>query len=271
MKTEDIDKKIGMPDVNEEWAKFEREVINKKAKHNRRALYAWIGGMGIAASLLLFFVLSMKDELAEEPQLTAQTMIEKRTIEAMKVEAAEVEAAEVEATEVEAAEVEAAEVEATEVEAAEVEEVEEVEVEVAARPNRMTGIDDGNDDVPHTIDMEEYEGLATIEADEALQGRIDGLEIVQNTGDQGAGRLMRLSGSKDSVKSDTIKILPRNILANIRKYEQNSDPNRLTGSDTTRRDTVIILKDVKIKRKNDKDSTNKWKAIPLKKKKNDDD
>ena len=256
MKTEDIDKKIGMPDVNEEWAKFEREVINKKAKHNRRALYAWIGGMGIAASLLLFFVLSMKDELAEEPQLTAQTMIEKRTIEAMKVEAAEVEAAEVEATEVEAAEVE---------------EVEEVEVEVAARPNRMTGIDDGNDDVPHTIDMEEYEGLATIEADEALQGRIDGLEIVQNTGDQGAGRLMRLSGSKDSVKSDTIKILPRNILANIRKYEQNSDPNRLTGSDTTRRDTVIILKDVKIKRKNDKDSTNKWKAIPLKKKKNDDD
>jgi hypothetical protein len=253
MKTEDIDKKIGMPDVNEEWAKFEREVINKKAKHNRRALYAWIGGMGIAASLLLFFVLSMKDELAEEPQLTAQTMIEKRTIEAMKVESAEVEAAEVEATEVEAAE------------------VEEVEVEVAARPNRMTGIDDGNDDVPHTIDMEEYEGLATIEADEALQGRIDGLEIVQNTGDLGAGRLMRLSGSKDSVKSDTIKILPRNILANIRKYEQNSDPNRLTGSDTTRRDTVIILKDVKIKRKNDKNSTNKWKAIPLKKKKNDDD
>ena len=261
MKTEDIDKKIGMPDVNEEWAKFEREVINKKAKHNRRALYAWIGGMGIAASLLLFFVLSMKDELAEEPQLTAQTMIEKRTIEAMNVESAEVEAAEVEAAEVEAAKVEAAEVE----------EVEEVEVEVAARPNRMTGIDDGNDDVPRTIDMEEYEGLATIEADEALQGRIDGLEIVQNTGDQGAGRLMRLSGSKDSVKSDTIKILPRNILANIRKYEQNSDPNRLTGSDTTRRDTVIILKDVKIKRKNDKDSTNKWKAIPLKKKKNDDD
>ena len=28
MKTEDIDKKIGMPDVNEEWAKFEREVIS---------------------------------------------------------------------------------------------------------------------------------------------------------------------------------------------------------------------------------------------------
>ena len=28
MKTEDIDKKIGMPDINDEWAKFESEVIN---------------------------------------------------------------------------------------------------------------------------------------------------------------------------------------------------------------------------------------------------
>ena len=27
MKTEDIDKRIGMPDVNTEWTKFEREVI----------------------------------------------------------------------------------------------------------------------------------------------------------------------------------------------------------------------------------------------------
>ena len=27
MKTEDIDKRIGMPDVNAEWTKFEREVI----------------------------------------------------------------------------------------------------------------------------------------------------------------------------------------------------------------------------------------------------
>lgn len=27
MKTEDIDKRIGMPDVDAEWTKFEREVI----------------------------------------------------------------------------------------------------------------------------------------------------------------------------------------------------------------------------------------------------
>jgi hypothetical protein len=30
MKTEDIDKKIGMPDVDAEWAKFEREVIGEE-------------------------------------------------------------------------------------------------------------------------------------------------------------------------------------------------------------------------------------------------
>ena len=28
MKTEDIDKRIGMPDVDKEWARFEQEVID---------------------------------------------------------------------------------------------------------------------------------------------------------------------------------------------------------------------------------------------------
>ena len=68
MKTEDIDKKIGMPDVNDEWAKFESEVINKEEaapRKSRRPLYIWLGGLGIAASLLLLFVLNMK-----EPQST---------------------------------------------------------------------------------------------------------------------------------------------------------------------------------------------------------
>ncbi len=68
MKTEDIDKKIGMPDVNDEWAKFESEVINKEEaapKKSRRAFYVWLGGLGIAASLLLLLMLNMK-----EPQST---------------------------------------------------------------------------------------------------------------------------------------------------------------------------------------------------------
>lgn len=62
MKTEDIDKRIGMPDVDKEWARFEREVIGKEAKTNRRSVYSWIGGLGIAACLLLFFLINMGDE-----------------------------------------------------------------------------------------------------------------------------------------------------------------------------------------------------------------
>lgn len=49
MKREDIDKKIGMPDVDAEWAKFEREVINLKTA-SRKTLY-W--SIGIAASIAL--------------------------------------------------------------------------------------------------------------------------------------------------------------------------------------------------------------------------
>lgn len=62
MKTEDIDKKIGMPDVDKEWARFEQEVIGKEPKANKRSIYSWIGGLGIAASLLLFFLINMGDE-----------------------------------------------------------------------------------------------------------------------------------------------------------------------------------------------------------------
>ncbi len=50
MKTEDIDKKIGMPDIDDEWAKFEREVIGEEdAKTRKRAFVGWT--MGIAASI----------------------------------------------------------------------------------------------------------------------------------------------------------------------------------------------------------------------------
>ncbi len=61
MKTEDIDKKIGMPDVNEEWARFEREVINKESARPKRAA-AWAAGIGIAASIALMLVLGVQDK-----------------------------------------------------------------------------------------------------------------------------------------------------------------------------------------------------------------
>ncbi len=51
MKTEDIDKKIGMPDVDAEWAKFEREVIGEETQPKKRSLAPWGWSIGIAASI----------------------------------------------------------------------------------------------------------------------------------------------------------------------------------------------------------------------------
>ena len=46
-----------------------------------------------------------------------------------------------------------------------------------------------------TLSMKEFEGLALTTVDEALQGRIAGLDIVGNSGDLGAGSTMRLRGA----------------------------------------------------------------------------
>ena len=64
MKTEDIDKKIGMPDVDEEWAKFEHEVIGQPTA-SRKSLY-W--GIGIAASIALIAGIFLFGNDTEEPQ-----------------------------------------------------------------------------------------------------------------------------------------------------------------------------------------------------------
>ena len=64
MKQEDIDKKIGMPDVDAEWAKFEREVIGQP-KASRKPLY-W--GIGIAASIAIVAGIFLFGHDAEEPQ-----------------------------------------------------------------------------------------------------------------------------------------------------------------------------------------------------------
>ena len=45
-----------------------------------------------------------------------------------------------------------------------------------------------------SIDMKEFEGLAMTSVDEALQGRISGLDIVANSGNLGSGTTMRLRG-----------------------------------------------------------------------------
>lgn len=73
MKREDIDKRIGMPDVDAEWAKFEREVIAKDTKRKSWHISAWAGSIGIAATIALLFMLNMsKEEMAEQPLMTQE-------------------------------------------------------------------------------------------------------------------------------------------------------------------------------------------------------
>lgn len=68
MKRENIDKKIGMPNVDAEWRKFERDVIGRK-KVSRKAFY-W--EVGIAVSIVLaagIFLFSHDTELPKQPKI----------------------------------------------------------------------------------------------------------------------------------------------------------------------------------------------------------
>ena len=71
MKTEDIDKRIGMPDVDKEWARFEQEVIGKETK--RHSALAWALGIGIAASVALLLIFNTGKEQTEQTTLIVQT------------------------------------------------------------------------------------------------------------------------------------------------------------------------------------------------------
>ena len=85
MKTEDIDKRIGMPDVDKEWARFEQEVIDphqqspsmgrtKRKPLPHRGGRVWKGGLlgvGIAASVALLLIFNIGKEQTEQP-LVAQ-------------------------------------------------------------------------------------------------------------------------------------------------------------------------------------------------------
>ena len=213
MKTEDIDKKIGMPDVNDEWAKFESEVINKEEpapKKSRRPLYIWLGGIGIAASLILLFVLNMKDELAEEPLLTAQTMIAEGVIEET-TEESPIATAIAEKVE------EVKQIQRKVVRATKKDTVKVLSAQLIAQvkayeqnsdSNRMTGIDDDREEevrpsgTTRRIEMREYEGLGYTSIDEALQGRIAGLDVVENAGNLGSGKNVRLRGTSEMSSSD---------------------------------------------------------------------
>ena len=70
-------------------------------------------------------------------------------------------------------------------------------VVTAVRKSQSTGLAIPMDQIStasQSIDMKEFEGIAMTSVDEALQGRIAGLDIVANSGDLGAGTTIRLRG-----------------------------------------------------------------------------
>ena len=74
MKTEDIDKKIGMPDVDAEWARFEQEVIDKETKTGKQL---WLWGLSIAASIIIAACLFLlRYDFKEQEQLLAEHLAE---------------------------------------------------------------------------------------------------------------------------------------------------------------------------------------------------
>ena len=66
-----------------------------------------------------------------------------------------------------------------------------------------------------SISMKEFEGLAMTSVDEALQGRISGLDIVANSGNLGAGTTMRLRGvSTINGNADPLIVVNGNVWTN---------------------------------------------------------
>ena len=88
MKTEDIDKRIEMPDVDKEWARFEQEVISGGTK--RRSVLAWALGIGIAASVALLLIFNIGKEQTKQAPLIAQTEEIKSTPQPVKEEVQQV-------------------------------------------------------------------------------------------------------------------------------------------------------------------------------------
>ena len=239
MKTEDIDKKIGMPDVDAEWARFEQEVIGKEPKANKRSIYSWIGGLGIAACLLLFFLINMGDEpkpatpvVAEqaEPKPVQQPAAKENKEEpivhivntprfknALRKELALAEPKP--ATPVVAEEVEPEPAQ----QPAEEEVKEEPIVNVVSTPQPKKEPVLANNDTPASKGLEtsahEYTGkvqkfnmddvkdLAFESVDQSLKNQIAGLDVVPNSSHLGKGVTMRLRGIKPIKESNQPLVL----------------------------------------------------------------
>ena len=206
MKTEDIDKKIGMPDVNDEWAKFESEVINKEEaapRKSRRPLYIWLGGLGIAASLLLLLMMNMKDPQAiEDAPMIAQVQ------KPLKAEPVKEVLKDASAVAVYGSQGGNGVIEITtkpKIQTLPDSLIAKVKAyEKKSDPNILVGRN------PNKVDMREYEGLPSVSVDQALQGRIAGLKI-ENWSDEDkkdAKKIHKLR--KDSITLRDVKVKARN-------------------------------------------------------------
>lgn len=73
-----------------------------------------------------------------------------------------------------------------------------------------------------SIDMKEVEGLQVSSVDEALQGRIAGLDIVSNSGDPGSGSSMRIRGAS-SINGSNQPLIVLNGVPYDMSVDQNFD------------------------------------------------
>lgn len=71
-----------------------------------------------------------------------------------------------------------------------------------------------------TISAKEFEGIQVTSIDEAMQGRIAGLDIVANSGDLGSGATMTIRGTS-SINANTQPL----IVVNGIPYEIQIDPS----------------------------------------------
>ena len=182
MKTEDIDKRIGMPDVDAEWARFEHEVISGGTK--RRSALAWAFGIGIAASVALLLIINIGKEQMEQVPPIAQT-------EEIKPQPTP-------------------QPEREEEQAKEQELVTKAPMPVIAQ-NKKLALAKANAPATSSLDipareyagavqkpkMDDLEGLAFESVDQALQGQIAERDIA--SADLGSGTTMHLRGIGDSI------------------------------------------------------------------------
>ena len=155
MKTEDIDKRINMPDVDAEWARFEKEVIGRKTNSVKKI---WLGGLSIAASIILvtgLFLLGLNNK--ETKQILSK--VEERSA------------------------------------ITEPSENQSVEPKTGLTKTVVPSSSRTEKKEKTAACSFNVDSLAFVSVDSALQGQIAGMDIVPNSSTLGAGITMRLRGT----------------------------------------------------------------------------